>query len=113
MTSNDGLIRIGLIVVATILLIPLLMMLFMLPIMGLGHLWYWNGTAGSLWPLLVIGLVCLVIILVIIYLLYRAIIGLQRDRSDAALEELRQAYARGELTDEEFEERRERLQRGG
>ena len=113
MTSNDGLIRIGLIVVATILLIPLLMMLFMLPIMGLGHLWYWNGTAGSLWPLLVIGLVCLVIILVIIYLLYRAIIGLQRDRSDAALEELRQAYARGELTDEEFEERRERLQREG
>lgn len=113
MTSNDNLLRIVLIAVATILLIPFLIMLFMVPIMGFGHIWYWNGTTGSLWPLLVIGLVCLIIIFGIVYLLYRAIIGLQRDRSDAALEELRQAYARGELTDEEFEERRERLQREG
>lgn len=109
MDSNDSFLRIALIVVAAILLIPFLMMLFMVPIMGLGHMWYWNGTAGSLWPLLIIGLICLIIIFGIVYLLYRAIIGLQRDRSDAALEELRQAYARGELTDEEFEERRERL----
>ena len=113
MTSNDSLLRTALIVVAAILLVPFLMMLFMVPIMGLGHMWYWNGTAVSVWPLLIFGLVCLAIIFGIVYLLYRAIVGLQRGRSNGALEELRQAYARGELTDEEFEERRERLQREG
>ena len=111
MTSNDSFLRIALIVVAAILLIPFLIMLFMVPIMGLGHMWYWNGTAGSLWPLLIFGLICLLIIFGIIYLLYRAIIGLQRDRSDVELEELRRAYARGDLTDDEFEERRNRLRR--
>ena len=111
MASNDQLLRLALLIVAAILVLPFLMMLFMLPMMGLGHMWYWNGTAGSLWPLLVIGLVCLAIIVGIIYFFYRVIAGLQRDRSDAALDALRQAYARGELTSEEFEQRRERLQR--
>lgn len=111
MTSNERFLRLVLLLVVAILLLPFLMILFMLPVMGLGHLWYWDGTRSSLWPLLVIGLICLVIIFGIIYLLYRAIVGVQRDRSDAALNELREAYARGELTDEEFEERRERLQR--
>lgn len=113
MTANDGLLRLILIMVAAILLVPLLMMLFMIPVMGLGHMWYFDGTRGSLWPLLVFGLVCLIVVFGVIYLLYSAIRGLQHDSSDVAMEELRQAYARGELTDEEFEERRERLQREG
>lgn len=33
----------------------------------------------------------------------------RRDTSDAAIEELRRAYARGDLSDEEFERRRETL----
>jgi len=111
MESNDNLLRIVLIVLATILLIPFLMMLFMIPVMGFGHMWYFNGTRGSLWPILLFGFVCLLIIFGIIYLLYRAIVGLQRGRSNAALQELRQAYARGDLTDEEFETRREQLRR--
>ena len=111
MTTNDGLLRLILIIVAAILLVPLLMMLFMIPVMGLGHMWYFDGTRGSFWPLLVFGLICLIVLSGIIYLLYSAIRGLQRDSSDVAMEELRQAYARGELTDEEFEERRNRLQR--
>ena len=113
MTSDDGLVRLILIVVAAILLLPFLVMLFALPLMGIGHMWYWNVTPGSLWPLLVVGLVCLLVVFGIIYLLYRAIVGVQSDRSDPALEALRRAYARGELTDEEFEERRTRLQREG
>jgi putative membrane protein len=46
------------------------------------------------------------------YLLYRAVTG-TTGRSDRALDELRLAYARGELTDEEYETRREVLERDG
>ena len=113
MISNDGLLRLILIIVVAILLVPFLMMLLMVQLVGFGQMWYFNGTRGALWPLLVVGLICLIVIFGIIYLLYRAILGLPRDRSDAALEELRRTYARGELSDEEFEERRERLQGKG
>jgi putative membrane protein len=44
------------------------------------------------------------------YLLYRTVAGEERD-SDQALEELQIAYARGELTDDEYEQRRETLER--
>ncbi|UWG46832.1 putative membrane protein [Halanaeroarchaeum sp. HSR-CO] len=63
---------------------------------------------GFLWPLLLIGGV--------LALLYWA--GDRGgadhhgdDRTDSAMETLRQRYARGELTEEEFEERRRRLER--
>jgi putative membrane protein len=44
------------------------------------------------------------------YLIYRAITG-SESSSNQALEELRLAYARGDLTDEEYEQRREALER--
>ncbi|SNZ03705.1 putative membrane protein [Natronoarchaeum philippinense] len=44
------------------------------------------------------------------YLIYRVVTG-SESGSDQALEELRLAYARGELTDDEYEQRREALQR--
>lgn len=44
------------------------------------------------------------------YLVYRALAG-TADDDDRALEELRVAYARGEMTDEEYERRRSTLQR--
>lgn len=44
------------------------------------------------------------------YLIYRGLRRAIGHRTDPAIEELRQAYARGDLTDEEFEQRRERLQ---
>lgn len=50
------------------------------------------------------------------YLLYRALVsdsGIGTMGSDSALEELRLAYARGDISDEEFERRRERLQTSG
>ena len=44
------------------------------------------------------------------HLVYRALEG-DESESDQALEELRLAYARGELTDEEYEPRLEALER--
>lgn len=41
------------------------------------------------------------------YLLYRAV---ARDSTDPALEELRRAYARGDIDDDEYERRRTRLE---
>ncbi|RLM53347.1 SHOCT domain-containing protein [Halobellus sp. Atlit-31R] len=41
------------------------------------------------------------------YLLYRAVAA---DRADPAITELRRAYARGDLSEEEYERRRNRLQ---
>ncbi|MGM0397550.1 MAG: SHOCT domain-containing protein [Halobacteriota archaeon] len=66
------------------------------------------GFGGFLWPLLLIGGV--------LALLYWAGDRGGADhhggaRADAAMETLRQRYARGELTEEEFEERRRRLER--
>jgi putative membrane protein len=44
------------------------------------------------------------------YLVYRGVVQ-SSDSTDRALDELRVAYARGELSDEEYENRRERLER--
>ena len=116
MSSENDLLRVLLAVVAVIVLVPVLMMLFMMPMMGLwggGHVadgGMWGTGIGTwLWPLM--WLVPFVVVAGLGYLLYRAV-GRSADRvSDPAIEELRAAYARGDLTDEQFEERRERLER--
>ena len=116
MSTEDSLIRTILIVIAVLLLLPFLMMVLMLPLMGLwgwGHMWdggMWNG-AGGTWMWLLSSLVPLLLILGIGYLLYSAISQSGDRRTDPALEELKLAYARGDLSDEEFEKRRERLER--
>lgn len=66
------------------------------------------GFGGFLWPLLVIGGV--------VALLFwggtgGGNAGQEIDRSDSAVATLRERYARGELTEAEFEERRRRLER--
>ncbi|AUX09513.1 hypothetical protein AArcSl_1887 [Halalkaliarchaeum desulfuricum] len=92
------------------------MMLFAWPLLGMwggGHMWdglMWNG-AGASWMWLVVWLVPLLILLGVGYLLYRAFTRSDSEETDTALEELRIAYARGDLSEEEFEKRRERLQR--
>lgn len=118
MASEDTFLRTVLIIIAAILLIPVLMMVFMMPMMGIwgwGHAWnggMWNGT-GATWMWLVMWGVMIAIVAGLGYLIYRAIRRQPARETDAALEELRLAYARGDLSDEEFEERRERLQQGG
>ncbi|RQH01811.1 SHOCT domain-containing protein [Natrarchaeobius oligotrophus] len=115
MTTDDSVVRTVLIVIAAILLLPFLMMVVMMPMMGVwgwGHMWdgsMWNGT-GATWMWLLMSVVPLLIILGAGYLLYSSIRQSSTQQSDTALEELRTAYARGDISDEEFEERRERLQ---
>ena len=116
MATDESLIRTLLIVIAAILLLPVLMMTLAMPMMGIwggGHMWNggsWGG-AGATWMWLLMSIVPLLVILGLGYLLYGAVRQPSVRRTDPAIEELRTAYARGELTDEEFEERRERLRR--
>jgi putative membrane protein len=79
--------------------------------MGPGGTW---GDAGAPGWVLVLGVVTRLLFLAVVvgvgYLLYRAVTT-GRSGSDRALEELRVAYARGDVDDEEFERRRETLER--
>ncbi|MBZ6496845.1 SHOCT domain-containing protein [Natrinema longum] len=116
MATDESLIRTLVVVIAVILLLPVLMMALAMPMMGVwggGHMWrggMWGGT-GATWMWLLMSIVPLLVLLGLGYLLYRAVRGSGGRRTDPALEELRTAYARGDLTDEEFESRRERLRR--
>lgn len=113
MTQTDTT-RTILLVVLAVLAIPVVMMLVMMPMMGaVGwshmHGGMWDGSSGwaAMMGLMVLPLL---IIIGIGYLLYQSL-GTEGDgRSDEAIEELRRAYARGEISDEEFENRRTRLQ---
>lgn len=107
--------RILIIVVAALLLLPLLLMAVMMPMMGMMGWWWGGGGLGSgvgMSPLWGIGmmLVGLLVLLGIGYALYRAVTRNSFDGGDSAIEELRLAYARGEISQEEFEQRREDLE---
>ena len=67
---------------------------------GMGGLGLFGG-GMFLWPLLLVGLVLL--------LVYRTNREEPASGPDTALAELRERYARGELSDEEFESRRRSL----
>lgn len=112
MTSDRTVLRLLLVIVAVVVLLPVLTMAFMMPMMGM---WGWGhmdaGTWGGTWMWLLMWLVPLAVVAGIGYLLYSVVRGTTPAVSDRALEELRMTYARGDLTDEEFEQRRERLQR--
>jgi putative membrane protein len=105
-----------LIVLAVLLLWPVLMMLGFGGIgMGMGYSGYggmmggpYGGSGGFGWIGLGIQLLFLLAILGGGYFVVRRLLD-QRDSHDAALEELRRAYARGDLSDEEFETRRTKL----
>lgn len=106
--------RVLLIAAAVLLLAPLLLMVFMMPMIGM--MWWAGETFGTgmgLSPVWGIGmmLVFLLVVLGVGYLLYRALTQGSLTADDPALEELRLTYARGELSREEFEQRREDLRR--
>lgn len=116
-TDNRPLV-LALVVLAALLLLPLLFVgsgtMSSGGMMGGtwgGHMW---GGGGGLtgWAFLLVVLLRLALLAALVvggYLLYRGLV--RSDSTDAALEELRLAYARGDLSDEEFEQRRERLER--
>ncbi len=102
-----------LLVLAAIILLPFLTMgLGFGGMMGYGGMMGGYGGSGTGWSL--VGLLLQLAVLGLLlgggYLLLKRI-GNSGDESDGALAELRRAYAKGDLSDEEFERRRERLQR--
>lgn len=121
MDSNRTLTRVLLAALAALLLFPLLAMLFAGPTMGtwggmgsgmggMGGAWGMGSTWGmgggwllSLWLLL--------LVLVVGAAVVAFGLGGDGEEDDGALAELRESYARGDLTDEEYEQRRDRLQR--
>ena len=113
-TEQRSWLRILIILAAIVLLAPLLMMAFMMPMMGMMGWWGVDGAAPGTGVSMVGGLgmllFCLVILLGIGYVLYRLFTSLWPSVENPALEELRLAYARGELSQEEFEQRRDDLQ---
>ena len=66
-----------------------------------------DGRRGSNADMMLGPLVFLVVMASIIYWLFKA--GRSNEETDAAMEELRQQYARGEIDDEELDFRREKL----
>jgi putative membrane protein len=116
-TTDSRLLAIVLIAVGALVVLPVLFMGFGMmgygSMMGgtWGHGMWSDGTVPG-WVFLA-GIVLRLLFLAAVigggYLLYRAVTG-SEEETDAALEELRAAYARGELTDKEYEKRRERLQ---
>ncbi|MFC3477752.1 SHOCT domain-containing protein [Halobacterium litoreum] len=117
-TNDSRLVTILLIVIGAFVVFPMLFMGF--GTMGAGPMmggaWgggMWGDGTMSGWAFVVAAVMQLLFLAVLVgggYLVYRAVTDSERD-SDRALEELRLAYARGELTDDEYEQRREALER--
>ncbi|MFB6086076.1 MAG: SHOCT domain-containing protein [Halodesulfurarchaeum sp.] len=105
--STDSLLRILLVVLAAIILVPVLMMAFAVPMVWGGGMMGGYG-ATPVWSI-GMSLVWLAILVGIGFMFYRWLSGGPGVAEDPALEELRLAYARGELSEEEFETRREKL----
>jgi len=114
MSQTETLTRTVLLVLLALVAIPLIMMVVMMPLMGgfgWAHMggWMWDGSAGWVGMLLMM-VIPLVVILGVGYLVYQALTAASTQTKDDAIAELRQAYARGDISDEEFETRRERLE---
>jgi putative membrane protein len=114
MASSDQLdtTTILLIVLGAFILLPLLTMgMGFGGMMGYGGMMGQYGTTGGWWPFIGM-LVPLIFLLALLgggYLIFRRMSETQTSHNPA-MEELRLAYARGDLTDEEFEARREKLE---
>ncbi|QLD89596.1 SHOCT domain-containing protein [Natronomonas salina] len=116
-TIDRKLVWIVLAIIAALVVVPAVGMGFGMmgtgPMMGGAwgdHMWGASGASG--WMLVfavVMQLGFLAVLFAAVYLGYQALTT-QADSSDPALEELRSAYARGDLSDEEYERRRERLE---
>lgn len=121
-TDNTRLVTIVLAIVGALVIFPILFMSFgMMGGMWGGGMWGSGMWGGGMWGdgtvpgwVFVVGIVMRLLFLAALigvgYLIYRMVAGSESD-SDRALEELRLAYARGELTDDEYEHRRDALER--
>lgn len=111
---RDSLVWVVVALVAVAVLSPLLMVLFAMPMMGMMGWWWGGGGPGTgLSPLWGVGMTILPLLALVGvgYLFYRGLVESGGSEDDPALRELRTAYARGDLSDEEFDRRRQRLRR--
>ena len=69
-----------------------------------------NGMTGLSWMGLIAWLLVFLVLLGVGYVLTRGLTTTESVHQDSIHDELRRAYARGDLTDEEYEERRQRLE---
>lgn len=114
MASSDQLdtTTILLFVLGAFILLPLLTMgMGFGGMMGYGGMMGEYGSTRGWWPFIgiLVPLVFLHVLLGVGYLIFRRVSDTQSSHNPA-VEELRLAYARGDLTDEEFEARREKLE---
>ncbi|MFT4947372.1 MAG: putative membrane protein [Natronomonas sp.] len=116
-TTDRQLVWVVLAIVGVLVVLPAFAMGFGMMGTGamMGGTWehgMWGASDGMGW-LFVVGVGMQLLFLALLvgagYLGYRALTDPGASR-DPALEELRSAYARGELDDEEYERRRERLE---
>ncbi|GAA0508950.1 putative membrane protein [Halorubrum aquaticum] len=116
--DDTRLVTILLIIIGAFVIFPMVFMGFGMMGFGsmMGGMWgggMWGDGTMSGW-MFIVGIVMQILFLAAIigggYLIYRAVVG-SESGSDQALEELRLAYARGDLTEDEYEQRREALER--
>ncbi|MDF9747271.1 SHOCT domain-containing protein [Natrinema salsiterrestre] len=116
-TRDTRLVTIVLVTLGALVVLPMLFMGVGLIGFGpmMGGMWghgAWDGGTAPGWMPLVAVLMQLLFVAAVVgggYFLYRSVTG--ADDSDRALEELRLAYARGDLDDDEYEQRRNTLER--
>lgn len=105
--------RVLILILAIVLLAPLLMMVIMMPMMGMMSGWAGDAsqTGMGMSPIWGMGMMLLFLLVVLGmgYLIYWAFTGGPLSDTDPALEELRLAYARGDLSEEEFKQRQDDL----
>lgn len=116
-TDDTRLVTLLLVIIGAVFIFPMFLMGFGMMGFGpmMGGMWgggMWGDGTMSGW-MFVVGIVMQLLFLAALvgggYLIYRAVAGRESD-SDQAIEELRLAYARGELTDEEYEQRKDALE---
>ncbi|MFC7154059.1 SHOCT domain-containing protein [Halomarina halobia] len=105
--DTERIATLALLALGALILLPALVMGFGMMGFGMPMIGWGAGRAPG-WMVAVSAVMQIAFVLLLVglgYLFYRTATG----GGDGAMEELRRAYARGELTDEEYEQRRERL----
>ena len=111
MTSDDSALWTAVYVVLFLLAIPVLMMLVMMPLMvGVGWDMHtaWHGSGGG-WGWILMWFAPILVLVGFGYLLYTFGGSNNKSHDFKAMDELRTAYARGNLSEEEFEHRLKKL----